>query len=278
MTACQPVPQPFSSQDPATKHPLSAPHTQAGVLVRAVTGAPHPVRLAQAVSQAFTRKDVIASASAANPASWLLTARAETTVIDTSLTHQRLTIEWFLTDTRSRPIAQHHQTLTVATSEWQTGTPHLMRTIAEGAVAALAPFFADTRAPIAPHRILTVHDIVGAPGDGAISLRRAIGFTLQKRGYRLADGITDDGIVITGTVRVSHSGQAGDDITITWTALTPDGTELGHVAQRNRVPAGSLSGAWGITALRIAQAAAPGLARLLERGTTTDLTTSGAAP
>jgi hypothetical protein len=275
IAACQPVPQPFASNDPATRHPLSAPGTQAGVLVRAVTGAPHPVRLAQAVSTAFTRQDVIATTGAANPASWLLTARAEATIINTSPTHQRLTIEWFLTDARNRSKGQYRQTLTVAAADWQAGTPHLILRIAETAVTALTPFFADARAPIVPPQILTVHEIVGAPGDGTVSLRRAIGFAMQKRGFRLTESITDNGIVISGTVRVTHQGQAGDDITITWTALAPDGSQLGTVEQQNRVPAGSLSGAWGVTAFRIAQAAAPGLARLLERSTARTATATG---
>jgi hypothetical protein len=278
IAACQPVPQPFSSNDPATQHPLSAPRSQAGVLVRAVTGAPHPVRLAQAVSDALTRHDIIAATDAANPASWLLTARAEAAITDASPGHRRLTIDWFLTDAQSRPIGQRRQVLTVTAPDWQTwqaGGPIFIRTIADAAATALTPLFADARAPIVAPPVLTVHDIVGAPGDGAVSLRRAIRFTLQKRGFRLSEEIADDGIVISGTVRVTPQGQAGDDVTITWTALAPDGTQLGNVEQQNRVPAGSLSGAWGVTAFHIAQAAAPGLARLLERRAAQATTATG---
>lgn len=267
IAACQPTPQPFASNDPATQHPLSAPGTQAGVLVRAVTGAPYPVRLAQAVSDAFTLQDMIATTGAANPASWLLTAHAEATIIHTSPIHRRLTIEWFLTDARNRSMKQYSQTLTVTAADWQAGTPHLIRTIAEKAVTALTPFFADARAPTITPRTLTFHEIIGAPGDGDISLRRAIGFAMKNRGFSLTESIADGGIVISGTVHVMHQGQAGDDITIIWTALAPDGTQLGTVEQQNRVPMGSLSGIWGVTALQIAQAAAPGLAQLLERST-----------
>ncbi|MGE0653424.1 MAG: hypothetical protein AB7P12_17030, partial [Alphaproteobacteria bacterium] len=71
--ACQPPPQPFRSFDPAREQPLSAPARPAGVLVRAVIGAPQPVALAEAMAQALAQREVAANTGAGNLRCWLLT-------------------------------------------------------------------------------------------------------------------------------------------------------------------------------------------------------------
>jgi hypothetical protein len=105
----------------------------------------------------------------------------------------------------------------------------------------------------------------GAPGDGGVSLRRALDGALRRRGFHVTDTVVEDGIVIAGTVRVSRLNAASDEVRIAWTAMAPDGAVLGTVEQRNRVPAGSLSQRWGRAAGDVAEAAAPGIARLIAR-------------
>jgi hypothetical protein len=263
--ACQPPPQPFRSFDPAREQPLSAPASPAGVLVRAVIGAPQPVALAEAMAQALTRRDVIANTGAGNLRSWLLTAVAETTPAASAGDILELHIRWDLNDNNGRPRGAFDQRTHVRAAEWAAGAPALMLRLAAAAAAELAPRFADANAPGVTQRTLTVSSVDGAPGDGGVSLRRALDGALRRRGFHVSDTVVDNGIVIAGTVRVSRLNAASDEVHIAWTALAPDGAVLGTVEQRNRVPAGSLSGPWGRAASDVAAAAAPGIARLIAR-------------
>jgi hypothetical protein len=237
------------------------------VLVRAVIGAPRPVALAEAVAAAFARHDVIATTGAGNLRSWLLTAVAETAPAAASTDQLDVRIRWSLADTKGTEQGRFDQRRRVPAAAWRAGDAPLLAELAEAAATALAPRLGDGNAPGLTPRILTVHSVVGAPGDGNIALRRALAFALEKRGYRLSDEIAPDGIIITGTVRITPRGAAGDDVAIIWTALGPDGATLGTVDQQNRVPAGSLSGTWGIAAIEVAGAATPGIARLIARAT-----------
>jgi hypothetical protein len=265
MAACQPPPQPFRSFDPAREQPLSAPASPAGVLVRAVIGAPQPVALAEAMAQALTRRDVIANTGAGNLRSWLLTAVAETNPSPGPGGMLELRIRWDLNDNNGRPRGAFDQRSSVPAAEWAAGAPGLLRRLAAEAALRLAPRFADSNAPGVTQSILTVSSVDGAPGDGGVSLKRALDDALRRRGFHVTDSVVDDGIVIAGTVRVSRLNAVSDEVRIAWTAMAPDGAVLGTVEQRNRVPAGSLSQRWGRAAGDVAEAAAPGIARLIAR-------------
>jgi hypothetical protein len=262
--ACQPPPQPFRSFDPAREQPLSAPASPAGVLVRAVIGAPHPVALAEATARALTRYDVVANTGAGNLRSWLLTAVAETTPTDNTGVLE-LRIRWDINDNNGRSRGAFDQRTRVRATEWAAGAPALLHRLAAAAAMELAPRFADANAPGVTQRTLTVSSVDGAPGDGGVSLKRALDSALRRRGFHVTDTVVDDGIVIAGTVRVSRLNAASDEVRIAWTAMAPDGAVLGTVEQRNSVPAGSLSRRWGRAASDVAEAAAPGIARLIAR-------------
>ena len=53
-------------------------------------------------------------------------------------------------------------------------------------------------------------------------------------------------------------------ITIAWTLHGADGGQIGQVKQENAVDAGSLDHVWGLTAYDAANAAAPGIAALID--------------
>jgi hypothetical protein len=176
-----------------------------------------------------------------------------------------LRIRWDLNDNNGRPRGAFDQRTRVPATEWAAGTPALLRRLAAAAAMELAPRFADANAPGVTQRSLTVSSVDGAPGDGDVSLRRALDSALRRRGFHVTNTVVDDGIVIAGTVRVSRLNAASDEVRIAWTAMAPDGAVLGIVEQRNSVPAGSLSRRWGRAASDVAEAAAPGIARLIAR-------------
>jgi hypothetical protein len=266
LAACQPVPQPFLSADPVRDHPLSLPVGQAGVLVRPVAGAPDPAGLAKAMAAALQRLDVAAGTQSANRDSLWLSARVDAAPDPDSAHYLNLRLHWLVRDLRGGLRGDHIATAHVTARAWRSFDPDLVARLVRESAAAVAPLLSDNaRIKTDPPPPLVVHEVLGAPGDGAESLRRALADALRRRGYTVTDTVTARAIVLSAVVRLTPRGKAGDDIDIAWTALAPDGATLGTVRQANRVPSGSLSGAWGRSAAQAATAAVPGIIDLLGR-------------
>lgn len=260
LTACQP-PQPFRSQDPARENPLARPTYQAGLLVRAVPGAADPVGFAARVAEQLRRLDVNATTLGANVDSYLLTGEARTRAAsDGKVT---LTLDWLLSDPKGRELGHRLQTATVWATDWAHGNDTLTARLANEAAHMLAPLMGDKRAPAAGKPVLIVYSVDGAPGDGDVSLRRAMAYALTRRGFHTVDTLSGANVVITGAVQVKSAGPGIEQVSITWSALGPDGASLGNVRQSNRVPKGSLQPNWGVTAIDVAEAALPGLEKLI---------------
>jgi len=256
--------------------PLARPGAQAGVLVAPVTGVPHAAALADRLADALRKRDVLAVTDAANRGSYVLTGRA--TGDDAG---NAVTIHWRLADARGRVIGERTQTTGVTAAAWQTGAAATLDRIATEAAHMIAPLAGDTNAPGAVKpapRVLTVHSVDGAPGDGDVALRRALAYTLGRHGFRVVDGLDGAEVVIAGAVRVTPAGPASEQVTITWSALAPDGASLGTVEQSNRVPKGSLDGNWGVIAIQVVEAAAPGIAQLVEKARPSEAAAADSAP
>lgn len=265
LAACQPVPQPFLSDNPLRDHPLSLPAAQAGVQVRPVTGAPDPAAFAAAMAAALQRLDIAAATTSANRDSLLLDARADASPDPARPNFMRLRLHWSVHDRHGRLRGAHVQNARIPERAWRGADGATLARLARAAASALAPHLDDMpRAQFTPPPLL-VHEVLGAPGDGAQSLREALADALRRRGYTVADKVSAEAIVLSAVVRLTPRGTAGDDVAISWTALAPDGTSLGTVRQANRVPRGSLSAAWGRNAARAASAAVPGIVELLGR-------------
>jgi hypothetical protein len=56
-----------------------------------------------------------------------------------------------------------------------------------------------------------------------------------------------------------------EEVRIAWVVKNPAGQELGVIEQRNKIPKGKLSGAWGAEAYYVAEGGAMGIADLLSR-------------
>lgn len=260
LAACQP-PQPFRSEDPAGANPLARPTYQAGLLVRAVPGAADPAGFAARVAEQLRHLDVNATTLGANQESYLLTGDIHTRDIGDG--RLALTLDWLLSDPNGRKVGQRLQRETVSAAAWLRDDGALTAHLAQQAASALAPLMGDGRAPDAGEPVLTVRSVDGAPGDGDVSLRRALAYVLSKRGFRMVDELAGANVVIAGAVRVRTAGPATDEVSITWSARASDGDTLGTVEQSNRVPKGSLQPNWGVTAIQVAEAAVPGIERLI---------------
>jgi hypothetical protein len=92
-------------------------------------------------------------------------------------------------------------------------------------------------------------------------------FELEKAGYRTIPEPAAGALVVRGKVSVGPAKANQQTVEITWTLVSAKGREIGTVAQKNRIPAGSLEDQWGPTAALVAQAGAPGLNALIKRRT-----------
>ncbi len=109
--------------------------------------------------------------------------------------------------------------------------------------------------------------VTGAPGDGKISLTRAIRTRLYKKGIRLTSKRTDSVYQVRGVVQMGKASSGKQPIRIDWRVYDPRGKRLGTVTQKNEIPQGSLNGSWGGVADAAAGAAANGIAKLLPKTT-----------
>ena len=109
--------------------------------------------------------------------------------------------------------------------------------------------------------------VSGAPGDGKISLTKAIKDRLYSKGIRLTSQRTESVYQVRGVVQLSDAGADKQKIRIDWRVYDPNGKRLGTVTQKNEIPRGSLNGSWGGIADAAAGAAANGITKLLPKGT-----------
>lgn len=126
-----------------------------------------------------------------------------------------------------------------------------------------------TTASIAREAVM-IPTVVGAPGDGGVSLTGAIQRELTKGGVALTDKVTPQTYKVEGKVVVGQGKDGKQPITIDWDVKDPKGKKLGTVSQKNEIPAGSVDGAWGKTADAAAAAAAQGILKLLPPPTRTN--------
>ncbi len=112
--------------------------------------------------------------------------------------------------------------------------------------------------------VAVVQPVRGAPGDGVTSLTDAMKRHLQQAGVALTDKATRNAYVVRGTVQLDKASGGQQPITIRWIVVGPNGRTMEKaVVQRNKVPEGSLNGAWGQTADLAAGEAARSVAKLI---------------
>ena len=116
----------------------------------------------------------------------------------------------------------------------------------------------------APRGLLTqVKPVVGAPGDGRISLTNALRRELTKNGIALSNRRVTGSYTVQGTVKLNKVSGSSEKVNIVWKVYDSTGNRVGTVSQNNVIPKGALNGAWGPTAIAAASAAAKGIVKLL---------------
>lgn len=108
--------------------------------------------------------------------------------------------------------------------------------------------------------------IKGAPGDGNQALARALSGILPMKGIVVAAAQAKAQWRIEAAIKVVP-GPTQDTVAMTWRVLDASGKEAGTIAQENAVPRGRLSKPWREIAGFAAEAAAEGIAQLIQQVT-----------
>jgi hypothetical protein len=112
-----------------------------------------------------------------------------------------------------------------------------------------------------------VGSVRGAPGDGNQALTRALTGILPMKGVMLGATQAKAQWRIEGVVKVAPGANGQDIVTLTWRVLDAQGREAGSITQENTVPRGRLAKPWREIAGFAAEAAAEGIAQLIQQVT-----------
>jgi hypothetical protein len=162
----------------------------------------------------------------------------------------------------------------VPASGWTSGASRTLGQAAQDAVPKIVALMMSIRATrdradpnSLMHRIAKIYvpDVTGAPGDGNQALTRQIRARLAEIGPLVQRTPENADFIVKGTVVVSPLPKGQQQIEIAWTVTRSSGVVTGKVSQLNAVPAGTLDSYWGDVALVVAQEAAGGIDRVVER-------------
>jgi hypothetical protein len=115
-------------------------------------------------------------------------------------------------------------------------------------------------------KIVVVPPVEGAPGDGQVSLTKAIRKQLIGQGYEVVETPTSGAFTVKGKVTMGPAEGGKQKIKIAWIVHDPAGTYLSTATQAPVIPQGSLDGAWGRTADAAAAGAAPKIVKIMKDG------------
>jgi hypothetical protein len=266
LSACQPLPHPFEDSAPPPNSPLMTPPDSAGVVVPPIIGAPGTTArdLADAMATALQDNDVPASTGARNRGSFVLQGKASTS--DGGSGKLRVTVAWEMRAADGTVSGQQEASATMTPSAWQDGGAGITDLVGPAAPELAKLIESKAPPPLATtDPLIAVRNATGAPGDGGQALATAMAAALRRSQVSLADfpGAVPNYIVEV-TVAVAPPLSGKQKVTIAWTLERPDGAQVGQVKQENAVNAGSLDRVWGLTAYDAANAAAPGIAALVE--------------
>lgn len=225
--------------------------------------------LSSAVAAGLLEHGVKASIKAGEISRYVLKGRAEANWDDARVPFVML-IYWTLVDLKGETIGTYTQGVRGARWKWEYGDPRIIRAVGNGAAKPLAAMIVDDVQTPLPALLLgagiLVGPVTGAPGDGNAALHRAIVAALLTADVSITEDRRQANLMLAGQVGLTASPDNQDKVLIIWRVLTMDGFEIGRATQENTVPGGSLNGAWGDQAGKVAAAALVGIERILGSG------------
>ena len=156
--------------------------------------------------------------------------------------------------------------LPVPSEQWVRAPP--LRRIAGEATPRIASLLArieaarrqsDPNSLVNRAPVLAFLGVTGAPGDGNITLARAMRAELVRAGQDIADATVRADFTLSANVAIVPVEGNQQRVEIQWLVSDAKGDEAGRVVQLNNVPRGLLDVAWGDVAIVVAKEAAPGV-------------------
>lgn len=264
LSACGRLPKPFAHKQIDPTNPLAALRGGTGMAIAPVAGVAPELAgpMAAALAVELQSLDIPAVANSDFASRYLLQGQRHALTTD-SVGTTIAEIEWTLFDSDGAVVGIVNQRVRGDAEGWEAADLGLIKVVVSGAAPAISKFIAeraDRTTPQIPSFI--VAPIIGAPGDGALALRRALTFHLKSRGFTTVDTGHDAVFHIFANIAVTPA-ETRQLVEIVWRVLNKNGRELGKVRQANNVPVGALEGHWGDLAFAVAAGASEGIRRVI---------------
>jgi hypothetical protein len=282
VAACAAITEPLGMEDPfAVPQPFAGVGRNDAMLAQAIEAPILVVRVPQGMNDDVAAKlrdnvievarsrDVPALAEAATPRAWVLSGQTAMVAAAANSGVEQGVVSWRLVDAAGSERGQFAVSFSGAAADLSAGTIQLL---AEQTASALEAALQRPRTQVAeqqavPKPAAFVGAIKGAPGDGNEALTRALQGVLPIKGVRIEQRLDKASWRIEGVVKVAHKSPTEDTVSLTWRVFDAKGKEAGTIAQENVVPRGRFKKPWAEIAGFAAEAAAEGIAQLLQQVT-----------
>lgn len=273
MAACGPLPRPFKPDQDSSANPLVGEVAAKGVWIEPIDGVSPPMSkmLTESLVKGFEIYGLHAFTGDNVNGRFRLKGRAEINDKDPTLPYIVL-INWTLYNYQGEAIENETQGVPGSRHDWEYGSPKIVADVGENGSEILASLIAKYdelesfgAQPVGPKLAgLWVKPIEKAPGDGNVSLTRAIKAAIKGAGIAVAPERRFAEFVLEGNVSLSPHDDKLERVKIIWAVMTPEGREIGRATQQNLVDTGTFKGPWGEVAAMVAGAALEGIQGVLQ--------------
>jgi hypothetical protein len=269
VVACGPLPRPFKTPVEAPPNRLVFEAAAQGIWVQPLDGTSLPMSklLAESIVEGFKRLGIRATMNESVNSRYRLKGKARLNLDDPSLPYV-MVIEWTLFDYDGDIIGIVNEGVPGSRKEWDFGSPKVIAEIGDSTPGLISVMIGEDEKAQEPVRPLLaglwIEPIEHAPGDGDISLTRAITIAIKGAGVKLAPDRSHAEFVLRGRVILDPPIDGLERVEIVWSILTSDGREIGRARQENLVEAGTFSDAWGEVASIVAAAALEGIQGVIQ--------------
>lgn len=277
LAACGDLPKPFERFGALNDSPLLKLADSPQVLVEKPKFTPPAFALAlpEYLAEGLRAANVPAATQDNLRAGYVLSMRAEN-LVDASGQPVDVALHWTLSTRKGGTLVDGVQNLGDSWRGPKAEDPTVTEALAKEVVRQVLAVLQDPADQVTaakPKRLaLFVRGVSGAPGNGNGALLQAMRNLLRQYGTDTAPDEPAADFAIEGRVEAKPPAEGKQDIQVSWRVFRSGQTaELGAASQRNKVPAGSLDGAWGELAFAVATGGAEGIAEILTKAGETRL-------
>jgi len=268
LAACGPLPRPFKPPPEEAANPLVTEAATTGIWVAPIDNTAEPMSklLTESVAAGFKAYGIRATVDERDFRRFRLKGRAEINENDSSLPYVAL-IHWTLFNREGEVLDTHTQGVSGSRQNWDYGSPKIIREVGETIPEFFTTFIdkAEENVQLKYSRLagLWVSPIENAPGDGNLSLTRAIKAAIKGARITVAEKRRYAEFVLKGRFSLMPPSDGLQRVDIVWAVITQDGHEIGRATQNNMVEAGTFDGPWGEVSTIVASAALEGIQDIL---------------